>query len=334
VSRRDFPEQSHLTLDASMPKMNLNRHTYLTRIYRTGGPAMHDRGVAPVEDQQDSETPASAAAEAPRPVDRVGLAAFVVAGLALPAASFSILCYPAIALALVGGVLGVVGLRRGWEKRDRLYFPGIGLGACLIALLMGLWSVPWRSARKADATTDDDAQQVVRIRGGSPTERNVTTAPAAWVDAWREAAQQGGVRVKVVGAAVGAVPLQDGQGRRLWSRERCLVVRLRLGNVGADRPVQYTSWSSPAKSPDGPALVDHVGRSYASRTFGPGLSVIGQVQRAGLVVGKWTDDVLVFAAPGPDVSFLRLTLPASAFGGKGQLRLQIPRQMIVFHWAR
>ena len=42
------------------------------------------------------------------------------------------------------------------------------------------------------------------------------------------------------------------------------------------------------------------------------------IQRGGAI-----DDVITFEASQVDVGFLRLELPASAFGGKGQLRFQI-----------
>jgi hypothetical protein len=287
---------------------------------------MLGRGVLPDDDQMDDEGYERPDTPQPRrPVDRAGLASLLIGGLALPAASLSWLCYPATALALVGGGLGIAGLVRACKRQARFLWPAVGLGACLLALLLAAWP---DSRSKAD-TTDPDAPQVVRLYQKSPTERNITVSES-WVDASREAAQQSGVRVKVLGAMIQRVPLVDRQGRRLWSKERGLLVHLRISNMALDRPVQYGDWSAPATAGDQPALVDQLGRAYKSRTFGPDLTVIGKGRRTGLAPGKWTDDVLVFFPPPPDVVFLRLSLPASTFGGKGLVRLQVPRQMIVF----
>jgi hypothetical protein len=288
---------------------------------------MRVRIVLPVRGKKaitnPTQPPAGPTAPRRRPVDRVGLASFLLGGLALPAASLPGLHLLAAALALVGGGLAVLGLVRGWRKQ--VLFSALGLGSCLPALLIAAWpgSQPSRPAN----STDPDAPRMVRLRDSSPEEVNATSA-ATWVNASREAAQQGGVRVRVLGAVVAAVPLTDSGGQQRLSPDRSLILRLRLSNMAADRPVRYVSWSAPATA-DVPLLEDQLGRAYPLRTFGPGLGVSGQVSQASLIPGKWTDDVLVFAPPGPD-SVLHLTLPASAFGGKGLLRLEIPAQMIVF----
>jgi hypothetical protein len=289
---------------------------------------MRDQGVRPEQIGEVSHVaePAEGPADAlPRSVDGVGLAAFLLGGLALPVASLPFLSYLAGALAVVGAGLGVLGVVRGWNKPHRPYFAGIGLGACLLALLLAAWAGPRLSGHRADST-DPDSPRTVRLHDGTPTQRNVTAVSGPWVDARHEAAQQGVVRVRVLGATVGTVPIRDEAGQKRWSPERVLALRVRLSNVGLDRVVRYVSWSAA----EGATVVDQLGRGYPARKFAPGWEVIGQVRRVGLIPGKWADDLLVFAPPARDVLFLRLTLPASAFGGKGVLRLEIPRQMIVF----
>jgi hypothetical protein len=44
--------------------------------------------------------------------------------------------------------------------------------------------------------------------------------------------------------------------------------------------------------------------------------------------GKSVEDVVVFEEPVVRAEYLRLELPASAFGGTGKLRFQIPTEMI------
>jgi hypothetical protein len=166
---------------------------------------------------------------------------------------------------------------------------------------------------------------VYRLRG-SADERAVANLTSTWIDASRAAAQQGVVRVRVLEAVVQAVPLVDGAGEQRWG-ERSLVLRLRLANVGADRLVRYVGWGVGA---DRAVLVDSLDRKYPVRDFGPGRSIVGQVRRAGVPGGKWANDVLVFAPPAAGVAFLRLSLPAAAFGGQGELRFELPARMIVF----
>jgi hypothetical protein len=45
--------------------------------------------------------------------------------------------------------------------------------------------------------------------------------------------------------------------------------------------------------------------------------------------GKFTEDTLFYETPLDNISYLHLELPASAFGGTGMLRLQIPKSMIM-----
>jgi hypothetical protein len=44
--------------------------------------------------------------------------------------------------------------------------------------------------------------------------------------------------------------------------------------------------------------------------------------------GKSVEDVIVFEESVARAEYLRLELPASAFGGTGKLRFQIPKSMI------
>src|SRR5262249_14798339 len=79
---------------------------------------------------------------APRPPERLGLASFLLGGLALPAASISWLSILAALLAGVGAILGALGLVQGWKQKGRLRFAPLGLAACLMGLLLALWPGP------------------------------------------------------------------------------------------------------------------------------------------------------------------------------------------------
>jgi hypothetical protein len=125
------------------------------------------------------------------------------------------------------------------------------------------------------------------------------------------------------------VPIKDRAGRRRWA-ERGLVLYLRVSNMAADRVVRFAGWGLTGTQAEAITVVDDQGRPYAARTFEPGWAVLGRAGPVVLAGGKWVNEVLVFAPPWPDVVFLRLTLPASAFGGTGWLRLEVPRKMIDF----
>jgi hypothetical protein len=279
-----------------------------------------------LEDPNQIDDPTDASAGS---VGRLGIASFLLGGLVLPAASFTLLRYPAMALAVVGAGLGILGLIKAWKDEGRFLFPAVGLGACLMGLLLAVWAGPAQPPPRA-IDMDEDATRVAPLLGSTPTQQNVTTQTSTWVNASKSAVVKGSVRVRVLDAVVGPVPVTNRGGEQRWLRERGLIVRLRLSNVGMAGPVQYLSWASPAKPADGPALVDHLGQVYPTRRFGPDWTVKGQASRAWLAPGKWADDVLVFAPPAVTVTFLHLSLPASAFGGKGTLQMELPRSMIVF----
>jgi hypothetical protein len=161
--------------------------------------------------------------------------------------------------------------------------------------------------------------------------RHVVPKESEWVDASKDAIQQGGVRVRIAGVAVKQVELKDANSHRR-SGERSLILRFRLSNAGADRLIKYQSWGPSARADESrePKLTDDRGRQYRRRNTAPGWSVVGQVPAASLPLAKWVDDVLVFEPPPANVQYLRLELPCAAFGASGTLQLEIPRAMIAF----
>jgi hypothetical protein len=150
-----------------------------------------------------------------------------------------------------------------------------------------------------------------------------------WVDASRGAVQQGRVRVLLTGVAVGPADLKAKSGKRP-SRERYLVVRVRVSHVGGGGPFTFAGWGNPASADEKnlPRLTDSAGKAYARPALESGAEVDGQERDAPVFPGNSTDDVLLFAAPDAGVESLRLELPASACGGSGAYRLSVPKSMI------
>jgi hypothetical protein len=121
------------------------------------------------------------------------------------------------------------------------------------------------------------------------------------------------------------VEIIDANGKRS-TREKQLLVKLRITSIGATQVLEYTSWGEP-----GPAtaiLKDNHGRSYQVRSYGMGFGIAGHVARAALAPGKTVEDVLVYPLPGDDIESFRLELPGAALRQKVSFRFEIPRKMI------
>src|SRR5207248_2470 len=95
--------------------------------------------------------------------------------------------------------------------------------------------------------------------------------------------------------------------------------------------VNYESWADPTREAGRhePRLTDDRGQTYRRVSFAPGTDLAGSSGDTFLTPGKPIVDLLVFEAPPLEgIQFLRLELPASAFGGAGTLRFQIPKASI------
>jgi HEAT repeat protein len=172
-----------------------------------------------------------------------------------------------------------------------------------------------RAAReKAEREATNQVAVPLPGQGGA----SVGDVPQPWANASTQAVQQGDVRVRVSDLKV---------------RGSQFLASLQVENVGRARAVQHRRWEQAAGDERG-RLMDGHGASYPCR---PPVGVEGAgAGNAQEVVppGGAATDVLAFDVPRPPVDYLRLELPASAFGGTGQLRLQLPREMILFKAPR
>jgi hypothetical protein len=105
---------------------------------------------------------------------------------------------------------------------------------------------------------------------------------------------------------------------------------LRIENRGDSRKIDYRGWSGQNFDIGrGTASVeDDLGNAYKRINFGFTNAVVGQIRSESVYPGKSASDVLVFEEPIQKAKFLKLELPASAFGGSGSLRIKIPTEMI------
>jgi hypothetical protein len=327
--------------DASMPDGAVSEE-YVKQILQTN---RLQPGLLPAPEQETNEE----ASTQRRKVNYVGVASLLAGTMALllaqvPALYFLVL--PVSGAALLGGLAGF--LVQGQLPKSGLVFSGAGtlvggavfLIACFAPdlLEMDLRRVP------THARVDRNRQQKVDLHGNTFQ----TVGASDWVLAGKGSFQHGVVRVRVVPEARFAlsreehVPSEDPQPRvyvkpielkdakgPLLSEKKYLAIYLRLINAGAASQVVYKSWGwAGQNSSAAPLLRDNIGRTYPLAALGSGLEVVGQRRRVLLLPGKPVVDVLVFEAPGVNTGHLRLELPASAFGGTGKLRFQIPGSMI------
>jgi hypothetical protein len=124
------------------------------------------------------------------------------------------------------------------------------------------------------------------------------------------------------------VTLKD-KGKQRTTKEKYLVVRVRLKYLGPSERVSYQSWGAPARAGEqtAPVLTDGSGKSYARKAFGPGVEVVGQVGQFSLFTGRSVEDRLIFEAPANPTDFLYLELPAAACSGTGTFRFAISRSL-------
>lgn len=258
-------------------------------------------------------------------INPLGAASFILGSVGLLFASMPYLGVATLPMAVLGLALGVLGLmlaHGGGDRRIGWLIAGtvVSLPVLILSLFFpGVIGNPWPRAQSADPTGRTVAVPF-RRSGTAPAPLSETE----WPDASTQVVQQGDLRVRVVAVALRPVEFRNYKPVR-YSRERYLLISLRVYNAGAERRIEYTSWGESQQ----PVLRDNLGKTYRPRTFGPEIEVGGRTRRAPLGPGGHIDDLLVFEPPPPTVEYLRLELPAEAAGGKGPLRLQIPRTMIV-----
>ncbi|MFL5245691.1 MAG: HEAT repeat domain-containing protein [Gemmataceae bacterium] len=126
-----------------------------------------------------------------------------------------------------------------------------------------------------------------------------------WADARVSAVQLGGVRVQVA-----SLRADEGQFR----------IRLLLESVGTTEAVGFQGWGTEAANR--PHLIDTAGHSIEG---GSGL----EKAPGELAPGQSLGDEIWFTMPRDIGKYLRLELPAVTLGGRGQLRFELAREMLV-----
>jgi len=203
-----------------------------------------------------------------------------------------------------------------------------GVASLTVFLLTGFWLNQFSALFAGLRKSPTFEQKTVPLR--TQANRSETgNLEAGWVDAGREAVQFGDVRVRLVSATIGPAELKLPKGKKP-PKEKYLIIKVRVSNAGAERVVQFRSWYEAAVRGEQAAAVlqDNQGKTYPMKVFPPDVEVVGRVTQATLPPSKKVEDLLIFDGRPTQVEFLRLELPASAFGSSGAVRMQIPGSVI------
>ncbi len=216
-----------------------------------------------------------------------------------------------IPMAGLGFLLGIAGLVGSVKRQGRgIGFAIAGSATCLLALVVSLainWIILiafWDVIIGRYLVN----QTVTPLADPCPDQPQPGAEPG-WPDASDDAVRQGDLRVRI-----------DDLSRQPGAKE--LHIHVGLENVGNSRKIDYQGWGVA----NAPTLTDNFGNAYRQMP--------GHELRETLHPGKSVHDVLVFEAPLANVQYLRLKLPASAFGGWGRLQLEIPRSLLISKTAR
>jgi hypothetical protein len=260
-----------------------------------------------------------------------GLASLLLAVVGLVCSFGPALCRLTPLFASAALLLGYTGVLRAVALcRVRLLTPvgGTAAGGALLiagAAFPSLLGDAYRSFRENRARETEVAAIAVTDR----PQDAAAVEESGWVDASRGAAQQGRVRVLITGAGVGPADLKEKSGKRA-SRERYLIVRVRVQHTGAGAQFTFAGWggASPSDEANAGRLTDEGGKALSRATLPTGTELAGVTRGKVVFPGSGAEDVLLFEPPAAATGSLRLELPAEACEGKGTFRFRIPRSMI------
>ena len=243
-------------------------------------------------------------------------------GLLLAAVGWWWIRWVTLALAIVGGILVVLGIRFTRDHRkhqDRVWFcVGGGMSAVLALLVLfapGILQEDW--LLNAPVKRDPDTQMLVSR--GDPNGKGTPLASGEWANAKTDAIRQDDVLLRVDSVKLAKLP----------NKGAVLLLRWRLTNLGNEQPIAFEGF---AIDKHRPTLTDDTGRSYAfleqrSRVPAQGVPVF-EVSAPTTVQLKpnspYLDYQLVFESPPARFESLKLEIPAAAWGRKGVCKFQIP----------
>lgn len=183
---------------------------------------------------------------------------------------------------------------------------------------------------KPEAAAADAAKGKAAPPAGNASAANKPPAmkpdePKKWINAQDSVATVGDVEIKIQSASLGR-PKGWVLPARVSKSAQFLILTLELSNHSKTRKIDYAGWGSRSQAGTGVKLTDAIDtpNNYALKA-----GAVGQGNPEAIYPGQSIEDKLVFERPVDAAMMLRLQLPASAFGAKGMVLFQIPREMIV-----
>jgi hypothetical protein len=267
----------------------------------------------PVAVQVNVQQPSKAAHSLGIASTVLGILAFLICWIPF----VGVLGMPLSGLGLLLGVIGIIlaVVRRG----SGIGFSIAGSAICGLALLVA-FTVTSAIVKAVDSVAQSARSTSVASDGFVPNS----------ADQWQAAsdvAQNDLVRVHVASARVGNVALKSFAGES-ESQDKLLQITLQIDNLSHTKKLDYRGWSGGMFGITGAGtLEDDAGNRYKRIGFG-GTKVVGQQESESIYPSKSLSDVLVFEAPTDSAKTLRLTLPCSAYGGTGDLRITTPTSSI------
>jgi hypothetical protein len=267
----------------------------------------------------------------------------------------------------LGLVLGIAGLVVAIIQRGRgMGFPIAGFAVSLVALVIGVFWLGLLGAvfkGTETAVKQSGVQDIIAATGTGPSQEQDSVPPrkpspekeTPWTDASKGGTQQGEIRVQLGGIVVRNVRIRDVLGEETVSPTKNLTIQVFIHNTSTTRKIDFQGWSGAgfnalaltdllggagqskanvtdtvaASGRNAASLKDNFDNPYKRVSLDLGAQIPGQVHAAtSIYPGESVEDLLVFEPPIDKIQFLRLELPAAAFGGTGNLRLQIPKGMI------
>jgi hypothetical protein len=131
------------------------------------------------------------------------------------------------------------------------------------------------------------------------------------------------VKVAIRNTSLGPIELTGPKGEKRWSRKQFLQIRVRVGNGGVARLIEFKGWDASTVR-----ITDNAGRALQQGTFDTGWEGPTRVEPASLPPGRAADQVFLFEPPASQIEFLRLELPGTAFGADQPVRFQITASQI------
>ncbi len=261
-------------------------------------------------------------------------ASLLCGSTALVSASLSGLQFATLPLAITGLVLAGIGScceRRG-KALVRLapaFGGALSLSVLVVALfwpgILGVTFAHWRE----QASVLDNRLKFIPAQGTAANAVGASSEEEG-VDVSLGAARKGDVQIGVNSSGTGLYKFRSSKGKR-ESQEHYLQITIRISNVGGTRALHFAGCGQ-VSSPDEstlPQLRDHLGRTCPFLNSRRKEELPRQLERAVIVPGKFVELPLFFEQPRGKIEYLRLDIPAEAWGDHGKIHLRIPATLLV-----